>query len=123
MNDNAAIRHDTPHPAVPDKFLMHVSLVRDRRRRWVCGECGCPHESVPAPRKPGDAPSSYLVASEARRCPASFEHVCKDCGNTYECKADCAGVLGVLAGARIDPDVYVAGEAGGRLPPHMDEES
>jgi len=106
-------RHDTPHPHVPSAFIMHGTVVRRAKGsdEWFCPMCKCPHVCVDV--KPGDegydpeCPSSYIVATEARPCPESFEIPCKYCGCCYECAADCAGMAMIMGG--MIPGVHVAG--------------
>ena len=91
--------HDTPHPHAPRGYIQHVLLRRvtpkgERAARWHCEYCGVPHEAieVPAghPAYAADCPSAWIVATEARPCPASFERPCSYCGRCYECAPDCA---------------------------------
>lgn len=92
----------------PHGYVPHVNL-EQHDGKWSCVECGCPHEAVAA----HGAGGFNLVAIEARRCLASFETPCRDCGQVYECAKDCAGMAALLAALEADPDVRVigAGEA------------
>lgn len=108
--------HDTPHPHAPRGYIQHVLLRRvtpkgERATRWHCEYCGVPHEAieVPAghPAYAADCPSAWIVATEARPCPASFERPCSYCGRCYECAPDCAGMAMILGG--MVPGVHVAG--------------
>lgn len=76
--------HDTRHAVFSRYFVQHRLLIQVDGGVFECAYCQCPHIEMP-----GVQGMLHIVATKAVRCDESFVIPCPECGQVYQCAADC----------------------------------